>query len=257
MEDKWDGKYYKENSNPQEQTGLKIVDSVVFGGNERVLDLGCGDGRITSYIAKKVPQGSVIGIDVSPNMIQLAKENFAQIPNLSFKIADAATFNLDQKFDYVFSFSTLHWVEDLIAVFKNIKNVLHHNGKLIFTIGSNQDSQMKKAFEVVCNIPKWKPHFEKHEDLYRSKTASELEELLESAGFENKTIEVFHRTALYESFDGFVKWLMACIPHNTGLPKEKALEFSKDIAENIYKQENENLNEPIKVHSPFLKVNVW
>ena len=74
----------------------------------RVLDLGCGIGRMTAPIAKHF--ASVVGVDVSPEMIEQAKQRHGDVPNLAFAVnsgADLADFDVDE-FDLVLSYSVLH-----------------------------------------------------------------------------------------------------------------------------------------------------
>src|ERR1700748_164374 len=73
-------------------------------GDERVLDVGCGNGKVTREIAALVPQGSVVGVDASATMIEFASSNLANqsdtpvaatlrrhlpVANLSFQTMDA------------------------------------------------------------------------------------------------------------------------------------------------------------------------
>ena len=99
--------------------------------------------------------------------------------------------------------------------------------------------------------------FEISEERFFGKTETELEKLLDEADFKNKKIEVLNRSSLCKSFDDFVKWFMAWVPHSTGLPQKEALEFAKDLAKNIYEQQNANLNGSVILSSPLLKVEAW
>ena len=60
-------------------------------GDEHILDVGCGDGKVTAEIARAVPRGSVVGIDASPEMIAVRAQSFSagQISNLEFQVMDA------------------------------------------------------------------------------------------------------------------------------------------------------------------------
>ncbi|MGC9517062.1 MAG: class I SAM-dependent methyltransferase [Methanomicrobiales archaeon] len=74
-------------------------------GHERILDIGCGDGRITAEIASKISEGCVLGIDNSIEMIKLAKESFSikEFSNLKFKVMDACELNFQEDFHRIFS----------------------------------------------------------------------------------------------------------------------------------------------------------
>ena len=97
--DRWDGEHYKNNSNTQQGIALPILNTFSFKGNEHILDIGCGDGNITAELANEVPNGSVIGFDISENMVKTALKDHSKIKNLSFKVADACDFSFDKKFD--------------------------------------------------------------------------------------------------------------------------------------------------------------
>lgn len=53
-------------------------------GNDKILDIGCGDGRASAELAMLVPNGSVLGIDISYSMIRFAEKNYAS-GNLQFQ----------------------------------------------------------------------------------------------------------------------------------------------------------------------------
>jgi trans-aconitate 2-methyltransferase len=85
---------YRDNSDSQERFALAGLDRLTLKGNEHVLDIGCGDGRITAEIARRVPAGRVLGIDASPNMIAACIEAYRGHANLSFcvKVCTTARF---------------------------------------------------------------------------------------------------------------------------------------------------------------------
>ena len=68
--DHWNPKDYHKNSSEQQKWGLELLNKIAFSGNERVLDIGCGDGKLTMEIANRVRHGSVLGIDKSEDMIR-------------------------------------------------------------------------------------------------------------------------------------------------------------------------------------------
>lgn len=71
---KWEPEEYEISSSNQKKWGVELLSKLNFSGNEKVLDVGCGDGEITALIAKRVPHGFVVGIDSSEDMVYLAKE---------------------------------------------------------------------------------------------------------------------------------------------------------------------------------------
>jgi len=81
---------------------------------ERVLEVGCGNGKVTAQIATRVPRGAVVGIDPSSEMIAFASKQFASTtyPNLRFQTGDARNLPFRDEFDLVASFNALHWIPD-------------------------------------------------------------------------------------------------------------------------------------------------
>ncbi len=63
-----------------------LISQLQLRGDEKILDVGCGDGRITAEISKLLPQSYVIGIDIFPEVIEFAKNKFDRQnhPNLEF-----------------------------------------------------------------------------------------------------------------------------------------------------------------------------
>jgi len=87
----WDAAEYSRRSALQEAMAEEVLALLDLEGSERVLDVGCGDGKITAEIATRVPRGSVVGVDASEAMISFASGQFASAarPNLRFQLADA------------------------------------------------------------------------------------------------------------------------------------------------------------------------
>ena len=84
---KWDAQEYEKHSQGQQKWARELIEKILLEGTENVLDLGCGDGKVTAEISKIVSKGSIIGVDNSAGMIKLArdKHSTAIYPNLSFQ----------------------------------------------------------------------------------------------------------------------------------------------------------------------------
>lgn len=85
--DIWNGDLYNANAILQYALDQKVLETcIVFQGHEKVLDVGCGDGAITALIAAFVPNGYVLGVDSSANMIDFATKSYSDLyPNLAFE----------------------------------------------------------------------------------------------------------------------------------------------------------------------------
>jgi trans-aconitate 2-methyltransferase len=88
---KWNAADYAANSSVQQSWARELMARLDLRGDELILDVGCGDGKVTAEIARAVPRGSVTGMDASAEMIGFAKKTFPpkKFPNLKFQIRDA------------------------------------------------------------------------------------------------------------------------------------------------------------------------
>ena len=102
----FDGDRYKAASKHQREWGQQIIAQLDLAGNERVLDLGSGDGALTKLLASRVPQGSVLGIDASDGMIAAAMK--LEGVNLLFERRNINEMDFTEEFDVIFSNATLH-----------------------------------------------------------------------------------------------------------------------------------------------------
>src|ERR1700733_6506372 len=105
----WNAAGYVRISELQATMAAQMLGLLDLKGAERVLDIGCGDGRITTEIALRVPHGSVIGVDASEKMVAFARQHDGQA-NLRFEVADARALPFQQEFDLIVSFNALHWI---------------------------------------------------------------------------------------------------------------------------------------------------
>src|SRR6478736_1943048 len=76
----WNATAYHAVSEPQFAWGLRVLDRVPLAGDERVLDAGCGSGRLTKELAARAPMGIVVACDLSANMARTAAETLDDSP---------------------------------------------------------------------------------------------------------------------------------------------------------------------------------
>src|SRR4051794_41528939 len=70
----WNAPSYERISAPLEAMGREVLDRLELRGDERVLDAGCGTGRVTAALLERLPHGEVVAVDGSPAMVQQARE---------------------------------------------------------------------------------------------------------------------------------------------------------------------------------------
>ena len=122
MSHEFDGKQYEKASAHQKEWGSAIIAKLCLTGHERVLDIGCGDGLLTSQIADLLPHGEVVGIDASQGMIDVAREK--ERTNLSFRLQDIDSLDSVEEYDLIFSNAALHWVKDHNRMLRSVRRAL-------------------------------------------------------------------------------------------------------------------------------------
>src|SRR5579871_2094397 len=156
---KWNPQDYAQNSRGQEAWARELISLIDLRPDDVVLDVGCGDGRITASIANNVPRGSVVGVDLSADMLAHASRQHGQPThgNLRFQQADAAALPFVSEFSVVFSNATLHWVPDQRAAIQGIARALRPEGRFVAQMGGQGNfADLVATFEHLARTPRWR-----------------------------------------------------------------------------------------------------
>ncbi|HEX5589757.1 MAG TPA: methyltransferase domain-containing protein, partial [Candidatus Limnocylindrales bacterium] len=133
----WDARTYDRIADPMHRWGLEVLDRLPLRGDERVLDAGCGSGRVTEALAERLPRGRVVALDASPAMLDEARRRLARFGDrIEFVHADLGRpIPILDPVDAILSTATFHWVPDHDALFRNLAAVLRPGGRLVAQCG--------------------------------------------------------------------------------------------------------------------------
>ncbi|MEN6610691.1 MAG: methyltransferase domain-containing protein [Methanoregulaceae archaeon] len=231
----WNPADYLKNSPAQKAWAEELVEKLRLTGTERVLDIGCGDGKVTAEIAARVPGGAAAGIDSSDEMIRFARENYPEtrFPNLSFTRMDMREIRLPGTFDIAFSNAAMHWVLDHRPVLAGIRASLRTGGRLLFQMGGKGNAtRVFATLGVLMETERWKPYFTDFEEPYYFPGPEEYSELLVEAGFSPRRAELIPKTMTYPDAEGFLGWMRTTwLPYTSRLPEELRPVFLSDALE--------------------------
>ena len=184
----WDAELYRQRSSLQQAMAVEVLQALKLNGSDRVLDVGCGDGRITSEIARRVPHGCVVGVDASSNMIELASQKIR--PNLHFDVADARALPFSNEFDLVVSFNALHWIHEqdlaLASIHRSVKPAGTVHLRLV-PMGARKS--IETVLEETRNSSTWSKYFCDFRDPYLRLTEEEYCLLARKSGFRIERVQ--------------------------------------------------------------------
>ncbi len=221
---KWNAAAYAANSTVQQTWARELIAKLNLRGDENILDVGCGDGKVTAEIARALKRGSVTGADASPQMIEFAKKNFTakEFPNLRFRVMDARKIKFDRKFDLVFSNAALHWVDDHQAILRGASAVLKPGGRLAISCGGKGNAD--DVFNVLrpeMRLARWRDFFRQMPTPYFFYAPNDYENWLPKFGFKIQKLKLAPKDATYAGAEGFATWLrttwipyVQCVPEN-------------------------------------------
>ncbi len=226
---KWNAAAYAANSVMQQTWARELIARLALRGDERILDVGCGDGKVTAEIAQNVPRGEVIGIDASTEMIAFAQKTFPakKHPNLEFQMMDARKIKFASPFDLVFSNAALHWVDDHEKFLRGAASVLNPGGRLIVSCGGKGNAHdMFLALRPEMRLQRWREFFRKMPAPYFFYTPGNYEKWLPKYGFRINALKLTPKKVPYPGTEGIATWLRTTwIPYVQRVPEAMREEF--------------------------------
>jgi trans-aconitate methyltransferase len=228
----WNAVDYAANSAAQQQWAVELINKLGLQGKEHLLDIGCGDGKVTALLANHLATGRVLGIDSSPEMISLAEKSFSTMtPNLSFRLLDAVKLCFDQKFDVIFSNAALHWVLDHRPVLKGMYQALKPGGRVLVQMGGKGNAgQVIRAVEGVMKAEKWQQYFMDFIFPYGFYGPDEYGPWLEEAGFTIENIGLVPKEMIHGNREKFIGWLRTTwLPYLQRVPEQKRELFIEEV----------------------------
>jgi trans-aconitate 2-methyltransferase len=236
----WNAEDYAKHSSPQYQWAKELIPKLKLSGNERLLDIGCGDGKITAVLAKSLPQGRIIGVDNSEDMINLARANFpsSTYPNLSFQVMDARVLSFECYFDRVFSNAALHWVIDHRPILQGVQRSLRNGGRLLFQMGEKGNAQdiLSVLDELLPEQP-WRKFFDDFTFPYGFYTPEEYRVWLREAHLKPERTELLQKDMRLQGKEGLAGWFRTTwLPYTERIPEALRNKFVREIVNRYVKK---------------------
>ena len=187
MSKEWNATLYHQISAPQVSWGKKVLSRVSLRGDERLLDAGCGTGRLTRDLLEALPKGRVVALDVSQNMLNEARAylepDFRE--RVEFVRCDLLNLPFNREFDGVFSTASFHWVLDHDRLFRNLHRALKPGGWLVAQCGGGKNiARLVARAHGLMESPVFAQHFAGYQSPWEYSDAETAALRLKNAGFE-------------------------------------------------------------------------
>lgn len=135
-------------------TGEQAIERMLVPVDACVLDIGCGNGWATRLLAEQASGGRVVGVDISDEMVALARHSSQEIDNIEFRVASAEQLPFDDgTFTHSFSMESLYYYEDMAGALREIHRVLTPGGLLVAVIDLYRENEPSHQWVEHLKVP--------------------------------------------------------------------------------------------------------
>lgn len=225
----WDASSYDRVADPMTRWGGEVLGRLPLVGHERVLDAGCGSGRVTEALADRLPDGHVIALDGSRSMVAAARDRLARFGDrVEFVVADLGRpLPIGEPLDAVFSTATFHWVADHDTLFDNLAAVTRPGGWLVAQCGGvGNIASVQRALAAIGDGWLGPAHFE---------TVGDTTRRLEAAGYVDIDCWLHDEPTRFEPGEPFETYLRTVVlgAHLERLPAAEHDDFVRAVVERL------------------------
>ncbi len=210
----WNAASYHRVANPHVDWGRVVLERLPLTGDETVIDAGCGTGRLTELLLDRLPNGHVMALDQSVNMLEQASAHLTPRfgDRVEFRQTDLASLDLDKAADAIFSTATFHWITDHDRLFAGLYRALKPGGWLVAQCGGgpNIAALNAEAQRTMLEAP-FAEHFGDWTGPWLFATPEETEARLRDAGFVEVDAHLVEAPVTLDSEDAYREFLTTVV----------------------------------------------
>ncbi|KAF6208554.1 hypothetical protein GE061_017012 [Apolygus lucorum] len=208
-----------------------------WGKAEKILDVGCGPGDVTSNILRSyIPDDAkLIGGDISREMVEYATSNFKS-DQIMYRILDIENVSweteLEKSYHKIFSFYCFHWIQNQKLAVKNLFRLLKPDGQLFLVFLSK--SAVFELYKHLKKNPNWAPYMQDVDNyisIYHNSLdpAEEFKQLLVNHGFTDVKVINQWKSYHFDSLDQLTEAILAVNPFIKRIPEDLLPAYKDDI----------------------------
>ena len=229
----WNAEVYDRIGTPMRRWAQAVIDDLHLGGDETILDAGCGSGSVTFDLLERLPRGRIYAVDSSPDMISKIKQAIEErgITNVIPIRADLTDFKLPEEVDVVFSNAVLHWIPDDNALFGCLLRTAKPGGRFRAQCGGGANiARLMAATHAVEEREPYSRYLGMAE-FRKYRTAEEATAAMERAGWTDVRAELFDSPVRFDNTDDAALYLRTIIlqRHVAALPPEHQQPFLEAV----------------------------
>jgi trans-aconitate 2-methyltransferase len=226
--DTWDPRQYDKFQREREQPFYDLLALVRRMPGMRVVDLGCGTGKLTRVLHDRLEARETVGVDRSEKMLGPMREQ--SLPNgLRFEIGTIEAFAAEPTptagpFDLIFSNAAYHWVADHDALLPKLAALLAPHGQLAFQVPAQHDDPTHVTADEVAQTEPFRSALQGWRRVHSVRTPERYAQLLYRCGFVDPDVRLMVYPHVLASREAVVEWMKGTL----------LTEYARHMSENLF-----------------------
>ncbi len=256
--DTWDPRQYDKFQREREQPFYDLLAAVRHAPGMRVVDLGCGTGKLTRVLHERLDARETIGIDRSARMLESARAGRWPY-GLRFEVGTIEAFAQDaddqSRFDLIFSNAAYHWVADHDALVRGLTARLAPGGQLAFQVPAQHEDQTHLTADALARTEPFRTALNGWERVRSVQTPDRYARLLYASGFPDPNVRLIVYPHVLPSREAVVEWMRGTLltEYARHMPEEVFRRFVDAYRERLLPQ----LDASEPYFFPFKRILCW
>jgi trans-aconitate 2-methyltransferase len=205
--DTWNPALYERFRREREQPFVDLLALIRPSASMRIIDLGCGTGRLTRLLHDGLHAAETVGLDRSAHMLDAARAAAAPDSRLHFELGTIESFAARGEYDLIFSNAALHWIDDHESVLARLTAGLKPGGQLAFQVPAMHDHPSHTVADELTAVEPFRAAFRGWRRPQPVLRPDEYARLLFRLGFQQPRVQLVIYPHVLSSREDVVEWM--------------------------------------------------